>query len=119
MCDFCDALYQHANEPDFQRVKLVRGRNDYRCYECGETIPEGAQHEVLVGKWADDMATLRCCSDCLRLRRMVEDAGGKTLYGLLMEQAAEHGVLETWEEWKRRRDEFALHPTLPELAVAA
>ena len=112
MCE-CDDF----ESPAFLRKGMVKGRKEHRCYECGKTIPVGTVHESVTGMWEGEVYTMRTCPDCLKLREMVYAAGCHcTVYGWLHQSAKEHDVYEAWERWKRERDEFAAHPTLPELA---
>ena len=118
MCTYCEDDYE---DMEFCAVKLVTARKPHRCYECGEPISAGAQYERVSGKCEGEVFTMHVCADCLRLRRMVleTETGKKNLpFGILHDIAAEHGVLDAWEEWKRARDEFRAHPSLPVLEAA-
>lgn len=83
--------------PAIYREKWVRGRKDYRCYECHNPIPRGRHHQVASGLWEDEWRTFRTCWTCLDLRVHIqaqlqysEDWPG---FGELYEHAQESDLL--------------------------
>lgn len=48
--------------------KLVRGRKDHLCTECGDTINKGDLHEVARGLWEECWERFRTCARCLNIR---------------------------------------------------
>lgn len=58
----CDNIAQ------FENIKVVRGKRDYRCVECSKPIPKGAEHEAYSGLWEGEFETYRTCIPCRDLR---------------------------------------------------
>ena len=59
--------------PEFYSQKIVKGRKDHKCCECGCQIQRGTEHECVNGKWEGSMDTYRTCTQCVKLRDRLAD----------------------------------------------
>ena len=76
--DFCDG------EPaECSTVRMRKARQDYRCCECRETIPRGAEYEHVRGLWDGSWSTYRTCIVCVRIRQ--DHVCGSFCVGMLRE----------------------------------
>jgi hypothetical protein len=53
-----------CERPEFYKEKMVKGRKEYRCVECGSLIRKGELHQVTTGKWDTDVMHFRQCAPC-------------------------------------------------------
>lgn len=80
MC--CPLSGNDGPSPSFYERRLVVARKAHGCSECGEAIPKGARHEVVVGKWDSLVSTYRTCPSCVEIRDHFA-CGNGWLYGEL------------------------------------
>lgn len=80
-------MAETADKPDvFQPPRMVRGRKQYNCCECGDKIFEGEEHELFSGKFKAEDAekdeadhdgrvwkTFRTCHRCHLARWRVKE----------------------------------------------
>lgn len=111
-CEF-DGHATIYNEP-----KMVKGRKDHVCYECGCTIKAGERHEYHSQLFEGQWFTPRTCQGCLDLMAWV----GAHIPCYLecrmfgeMHERAEEAIEEYWREtvglkfgWLRRRHKLRL-----------
>ena len=91
--------------PEFYTQKSVKGRKDYRCCECGETIPMRTEHECVSGKWEGSMDTYRTCLACVALRNRIADGDCFCFTGLSDELSyGDHDECEDVKAFRKRCD---------------
>lgn len=63
--------YCDYDAPEVYSSRIVHGRKDYNCWECGKSIIKGEQHEYAFG--VADGATYqpRTCMSCVGIRQFV------------------------------------------------
>jgi len=89
-------------QPDFYSEKVVTGRKDHRCCECGTEISKGEKHESVSGKWEGEMNTYRTCLPCVALRNRIADGGCFCFSGLGDELS--YGDYDECDDVKAYRD---------------
>lgn len=61
-----------SEPPVFYHDKWVVGRKDYKCCECGASIPNGDRHFMAAGKWGSHFEVYRRCNRCQKLCEAIE-----------------------------------------------
>ena len=67
--------------------KIVKGRKEYKCEECNQTIKKGEKHEYHHGRFGGKFVTYRTCLPCMGIRKTYMNCGWH--YGHVMEDIAE------------------------------
>lgn len=58
--------------PEVYSSRMVRGRKEYRCYECDARIAVGEQHEYAFGVSYGYTYQPRTCANCVSIRQFVQ-----------------------------------------------
>lgn len=67
---YCDI----GDPPEYYRVRIVKARKQHRCEECSRVILPGESYECVTGKWEGAVSILKTCSNCLDIRRFVQNS---------------------------------------------
>lgn len=68
MKGMCCPLESCCDNPEEFDYSFPIAEADYRCEECGETIPQGAKHELYMYVSDGDMSWARTCMSCQEIR---------------------------------------------------
>jgi hypothetical protein len=111
--------------------RIVKGRKDYECCECGVKLPKGTRHEYTQGIWGNLNLEFRTCLECVdRWKALVVKYYGfdfaPFLYGDLNEAIAYLEYKSALDELDRDRlakaikeyEPFAYGEMLEEVAIA-
>lgn len=84
-------------QPELFEQKIVRGRKQHSCCECGALISKGTTHVFSKGKWDGDFYEYRQCLFCNALASHVQDVTGECLcFEGLWETIEENGGRKKW-----------------------
>lgn len=64
-------MCEDADYPEFLRENYQRSRKEYKCCECGISIPKNSIYFYSVGKWDGDISYYRTCSNCQSIKNML------------------------------------------------
>jgi hypothetical protein len=68
----CSCVYLgEGEEADIFREKTVKGRKEYKCIECGDTIKKGESHECAEWLYEGEWGSARTCLVCVNIRKSV------------------------------------------------
>jgi hypothetical protein len=68
----CSCVYDDDVEPcDVFESKIVKGRKEYKCIECGDMIKKGEKHEYSKWLFEGDWNHARTCAVCVNIRKSV------------------------------------------------
>jgi hypothetical protein len=65
----CDVDMYDADPTTILVQRVLVGRKDHICGECGSVIPKGTEHECVQFVSDGTIETHRTCEPCLRIRR--------------------------------------------------
>ena len=65
----CDINVDHDGGPSMYTEKIVKAKQDHRCYECLKDIKSGERYEHVRGMWDGSFSTYKTCLDCVSLRK--------------------------------------------------
>lgn len=98
-----DADLDCCDRWEFSTRRDARARKPHRCYECGDTIAVGDDHECVSGKLGDGFATFRTCRTCQRIR---DEYCCSYIYGELRETLREMLGIDYAGEWTEDDEEY-------------
>lgn len=73
--------------PDFYIVNYPKAIKTHTCCECNESIQPGEQYECVNAKWEDEVASLKTCSTCVKIRHEFFSCGPS--HGFMWEEIHE------------------------------
>lgn len=111
-----------GDSAEFWHAEIIKAGKPHKCYECGEDIPRGAEHQRVAMKYDGSFSVYRTCLDCVEIHRALTCQGGFRCLGILWEDIREYVFPEMtrkciekcetasarqklvthWNEWKFR-----------------
>jgi hypothetical protein len=85
-----DCSCDDGEGPEFFNQKMQKAKKDYRCCECGKTIPASSIYQYTIGKWDGDMSTYRTCQTCVDVR--ARHCPNGYIFGCLVDHLIDSGV---------------------------
>lgn len=70
--------------------KIVKGRKEHRCNECGRTLLRGESHELVTGKFDGTFVAYRTCIHCLVAVKWLRTECGGHIFTGVQEDIEEH-----------------------------
>lgn len=87
MIEYADDAYTLYNGPT-----IVRGRKDYRCQECGRSIPKGEAHYTASGLFEGQWERTRMCAHCHVGANWLQENCSGFMHSMVREDIHEHVV---------------------------